>query len=141
MPILTSSDTALLRNDEYGKGYFGASRDGGRTHEGLDLILAVGDPVFASKSGRVTQVKDVKGYGKWVEIHHPDGLFSRYAHLSTQEVREGQWVSIHQVIGAAGKTGNAKSPKIMPHLHFEIRNNTKALDPSGGLLDPSITIR
>ena len=130
-----------LRNDEYGKGYFGASRNGDRVHQGVDLVLAVGDPVFAAKSGRVTVVQQEKGYGKWVEIHHPDGLVSRYAHLSAQEVREGQWVPIHQVIGAGGKTGNAQSPKIMPHLHFEIRDSAKALDPTGGLLDPSFALR
>ena len=131
----------LLRNDEYGKGYFGASRNGGRTHEGLDLVLSVGDPVFASKSGRVTAVQEGKGYGKWVELRHPGGLVTRYAHLSSQEVREGQWVKAGQVIGAGGKTGNAKSPKIMPHLHFEIRDQAKPLDPSSGLLDPAISVR
>jgi murein DD-endopeptidase MepM/ murein hydrolase activator NlpD len=76
-----------------------------------------------------------------VEIHHPDGTKTRYAHLSKIQPLAGDWVSVGQLVGLCGKTGNADDSKIMPHLHFEIRKNGHAVDPSAGQLDPSILVR
>ncbi len=129
-----------LRNDSYGKGAFGASRNHGRTHEGIDILAPVGEPVIASKSGRVQLARGSGGYGNYVEIRHPDGLKTRYAHLSTMLINEGEWVRQSQIIGASGKTGNAKNRHIAPHLHFEIRSQSAALNPSRGLLDPAIAL-
>lgn len=140
-PLKVVSNTAHLRNDSYGRGRFDASRNGRRTHEGIDLAAAIGEPVFSSKSGRVTWAGENKGYGKYVELLHPDGHRTRYAHLSVVRVREGAWVVKNQIIGASGKTGNADHASITPHLHFEIRNKQTAVNPTSGLLDPSITIQ
>ena len=141
-PVSVDADhRARIRSDGYGGGSFGAPRNGGRKHEGLDFLVAVGDSVMASKSGRVTfAVYDPKGYVQYVELSHPDGRRTRYAHLSQTHVREGDWVVRGQVIGLTGKTGNAKNLQILPHLHFEIRDTKKALDPAQGLLDPSIQL-
>ena len=139
-PVLSPSNNLTLRRDTYGKGYFGASRSGRRTHAGIDLTAAVGSPVIASKSGRVFFAGDDAGYGRYVEIHHPDGLLTRYAHLSEIRVKEGEWVYQDQVIGASGKTGNANQSSIIPHLHFEIRYQNQPLNPASGLLDPKIHI-
>ncbi len=138
---LTPTNGLTLRNDTFGKGYFGASRSGGRAHAGIDLIAVVGSPVTASKSGRVFFAGDDAGYGHYVEIHHPDGLSTRYAHLSEIRVREGEWLDQNQVIGASGKTGNANQPSIIPHLHFEIHYQNQPLNPTSGLLEPKIHLR
>ncbi len=143
-PLKAVSNTVRLRNDSYGSGRFGASRNGGRFHEGIDLVTAIGEPVFSSKSGRVTWVTlagENKGYGRYVELLHPDGYRTRYAHLSAIQVREGEWVVKNQMIGVSGKTGNADHASVTPHLHFEIRNKQTAVNPTNGLLDPSITIK
>ena len=140
-PVPVYSDRVLIRNDAFGKGVFGASRNGERTHQGLDLLVGVGNPILASKSGRVGFAGIGKGYGWYVELRHPDGRFSRYAHLGSITVSAGQWVSTGQRIGTAGKSGNADDPKIRPHVHFEIRENEKALDPLGGLMEPSLRVR
>lgn len=140
-PVSAAADGSVrLRNDDYGDGYFGASRNGGRRHEGIDFLAASGDPIYASKSGRVTHSAFEKGYGQYIELFHPDGLYTRYAHLSQLLLREGDWVKNGQVIGLAGKSGNARNAKILPHLHFEIRDNKQALDPTKGLLDPAIQL-
>lgn len=118
-----------LRNDVYGKGHFGASRNRGRHHEGIDFLAPIGTPIRASKSGRITRATEEKGYGKYLEILHPDGLRTRYAHLSSLKVKEGDWVHRDQLIGASGKSGNASNPRIKPHLHFEIRSKESALNP------------
>jgi len=138
-PLKTLTNSVSLRNDSYGGGRFGASRNGRRIHEGIDLAVPVGQPVFSSKSGRVTVAGENKGYGRYVELLHPDGYRTRYAHLSAIETREGEWVGKNQRIGFSGKTGNADNIRITPHLHFEIRNKQTAVNPKG-LLDPSITI-
>ena len=139
-PVPAFSSWVQIRNDPYGKGAFGASRNGGRVHQGLDLVTRAGYPVFAAKSGRVAFSGDAKGYGLSTDILHPDGLRSRYAHLSALDVQAGDWVVKEQIIGKSGKTGNAQNPHITPHLHFEIRNRETALNPTANLLDPSIVI-
>lgn len=140
-PSSISSDTMAIRSDRFGKGYFGATRNGGRIHAGIDLTMPVGSPVLAAKSGRVFFAGDDAGYGHYIELHHPDGLITRYAHLSEIQVHEGQWVTKGQGIGLSGRTGNAISPRITPHLHFEIRYKNHPLNPSQELLDPKIHLQ
>ena len=141
VPVRSDSNVVKLRNDTYGKGYFGSSRNGNRTHAGVDLVAALESPVFASKSGRVFFAGYDKGYGQYVEISHPDGLSTRYAHLTNTQVKEGEWVNQNQLIGTSGKSGNANDPRIIPHLHFEIRYKKYPLNPTKGFLDPRAIIQ
>ena len=138
-PVVVYSDRVMIRNDSIGKGRFGATRGsrGQRSHKGLDLLSAEGSPITASKCGRVLFAGIDKGYGWYIEILHPDGRTSRYAHLSRLLAAVGDWVSSGQRIGICGKSGNADEAKIQPHLHFEIRENDIAVDPLR-LLDPRI---
>lgn len=138
-PVRVDGSRIPLRNDSYGKGYFGASRNGGRKHKGIDILAPVGEAIVAPKSGRVTVAHHEKGYGNTIEIAHPDGRFTRYAHLKAIGVREGDWVNKDQAIGLCGKTGNAANPHILPHLHFEIRSSSEALNPSD-YLDPALVL-
>jgi murein DD-endopeptidase MepM/ murein hydrolase activator NlpD len=50
-----------------------------------------------------------------------------YGHLSQIFVAEGQDVQRGQAIGAVGCTGRCTGP----HLHFEVRINGNAVDPTG----------
>jgi murein DD-endopeptidase MepM/ murein hydrolase activator NlpD len=138
---MTEPGVAFIRYDAVGKGYFGASRSNNRTHKGIDLYSPLGQPVFASKSGRVAFAGIDKGYGNYVELSHPDGLLTRYAHLATMTTQTGDWLSKGQILGTIGKTGNADDPKVIPHLHFEIRYKNHALDPSDTLLDPTVIFK
>lgn len=119
----------LIRNDSMGEGHFAASRSNRRTHNGIDLRSEYGAPVYAAKSGRVTFAGVQGGYGNYIRLDHPDGMNSRYAHLTEMLVRPGQWVWRHQVIGTIGNTGNADHPAILPHLHFEIRRQENPANP------------
>jgi murein DD-endopeptidase MepM/ murein hydrolase activator NlpD len=121
----------IVRNDDYGDGYFGAKRSGGRTHNGIDYLADVGTPVFAAKSGVVEHARYKRGNGKYVAISHLWGYKTYYCHLSAYQVREGQRVSAGQVIGYVGKTGNAGRRGMQPHLHFEVHKGGQPLDPSG----------
>lgn len=119
----------VVRYDNRGKGFFGASRNGGRLHQGIDLLAEIGAPVFAARSGRVTSAKENKGMGKYVVIRHPNNIATIYGHLSEILARENCFVRQGEIIGRVGKTGNAGHPNIHPHLHFEVRNNGTPEDP------------
>ncbi|MCG3175984.1 MAG: hypothetical protein MOGMAGMI_00922 [Candidatus Omnitrophica bacterium] len=140
-PVPSLGAKIKLRNDGYGKGYFGASRGNGtRSHKGIDILAPIGTPIHASRSGRVTVAANEKGYGMYVELAHPNGQVTRYAHLRSITVRPGQWVPRGRQIGTCGKSGNADHPAIRAHLHYEIRHDGRAQNPSDSLLDPSIKI-
>jgi len=126
---LANATKLRIREDHLGKGYFGASRSGGRRHLGIDLLASQGDPVIAVRGG-IAQVGHHQGMGTFVKVMHPDGLQTIYGHLSETYLPGKTKVRQGQVIGAVGKSGNASHRSILPHLHFEIRNGKKALDPT-----------
>jgi len=76
------------------------------------------------------------GYGNMVEIDHGDGLATRYGHLSSILVEEGQQVEPGTLLGKLGSTGRSTGP----HLHYEVRVDGEPVDPvrflkaGGGLL-------
>lgn len=128
-PIEYKQDTIIIRHDSYGSGDFLAERNGARKHNGIDLQADIGTPVYAVRGARVIGARFHKGLGHYVELCHPEGYVSIYAHLSKIEVRENQSVRQGQKIGEVGKTGNAGYRGIIPHLHFELRHNDTPLDP------------
>ena len=75
-----------------------------------------------------------KGYGRLVEIAHPDGRRTLYAHLNERLCSRGDWVHQNRPIGKVGKSGNARAKAIKPHLHFEVLENGYPVDPMKGYL-------
>ena len=94
-------------------------------HTGLDMRGDTGEPVRVTANGTVTIAGVNGGYGKMVEVEHSNGLATRYAHLSSIDVRVGQRVKIGQIIGKIGSTGRSTGP----HLHYETRVDGDAVDP------------
>lgn len=105
------------------RGKFGIRR--GRRHQGVDLPLSTGAPIYATFDGRVRISKSVGGYGNLIVIRHENGLETFYGHLSKRNVEAGDWVSAGDVIGLGGSTGRSTGP----HLHFETRYKGYAFDP------------
>jgi len=132
---IDAGSAIYIRRDAYGSGEFGAHRNGGRRHKGIDLYTKTGSPVYAGKSGFAFIGYNKRGMGKFVLLKHPDGYSSIYGHLSKIEVQNGRWVRQADVIGRVGKTGNARPRAIKPHLHFEIRLQGMAVDPLAGHMD------
>ena len=108
---------------------FGYRRDpfNGRAamHSGIDFKGGIGSPIYAAAEGRVTFAGWRGGYGKAVEVTHPNGMMTRYAHLSRIDVRPGQLVAAGATLGGLGSTGRSTGP----HLHFEVRINDRAVNP------------
>lgn len=94
-------------------------------HGGIDLAAAEGTEIRAAQRGVVTFAGHRPGYGKTVEIRHPDGTLGRYAHSSRLHVRVGDRVDAGEGIADVGHTGSATGP----HLHFEVRRNGHPIDP------------
>lgn len=88
-----------------------------RAHRGVDYAAPTGTPVKAAGSGRVRFVGNKGGYGKVVEIDHPNEVRTLYGHLSrfARGLNRGDRVSQGEVIGYVGMTGLATGP----HLHYE----------------------
>lgn len=99
----------------------------GRMHKGIDIAGPVGTPVVAAADGVVvTAGWNSGGYGYLVEIQHPDGSLTLYAHNSRILVQVGQQVAQGQQISEMGSTGYSTGP----HCHFEVH-------PSGrGAVNP-----
>ena len=97
-----------------------------RNHNGVDIPLKEGEPIYATFDGRVRYSADSKsGYGQLVIIRHDNGLETYMGHLSKRTVKAGEWVTAGQVIGEGGSTGRSTGP----HLHFEARYYGQSFDP------------
>ncbi len=94
-------------------------------HTGIDLRDDYGAPVRATAGGRVVTAEWTGGYGRMVEIDHGNGIATRYGHLASISVRDGQSVEPGAVLGRIGSSGRATGP----HLHYEVRIDDEAVDP------------
>lgn len=109
---------------------WGTARSGGRKHEGIDIFAKRGTPVLSATQGIVVRVGIDDLGGKVVWIVGPNLSRHYYAHLNdyVDQIQEGDWVEVGEVIGYVGNTGNAKSTP--PHLHYGIYlNGQGAVNP------------
>lgn len=116
----------------YGSGHFawpvyGWLSQGYRyDHRALDIAAVVGTPVTAADRGVVLRAGwNDQGYGNFVIIDHKIDYLTLYAHLDRILVKEGDVVGQGQVLGTVGSTGNSTGP----HLHFEIRDFGRLINP------------
>ena len=99
-------------------------------HEGLDLIPGSVRQVTAAADGVVLDASYRNGYGNTVEITHPKGIRTLYAHLSKSLVGSGETVRKGQSIGIVGNTGLSTGV----HLHYEISVNGQKINPLVAML-------
>ncbi|MEB3211365.1 MAG: peptidoglycan DD-metalloendopeptidase family protein [Leptolyngbyaceae bacterium] len=96
----------------------------GRMHQGIDIAAPVGTPIYAAAPGVVEfSGWNSGGYGNMVDIRHPDGSKTRYAHNSRNLVRVGQRVAQGHQIAEMGSTGYSTGP----HVHFEIHHSERGV--------------
>lgn len=103
--------------------------DGMRWHPGLDIGILRSLTVRAAAPGVVERVGEPRGfvgYGRIVEVNLGNGYEALYAHLESWHVRVGEWVESGEPIGVAGCTGWCTGT----HLHFEVRERGKPIDPT-----------
>jgi len=106
---------------------FGDARGGGRTHEGLDIMVPKGAPIVSPTVAVVLSVGTGASSGNTVSTANPGGETFIYMHLDRiANLDKGDLIEAGDLIGYAGNTGNASGGAA--HLHFEIR--------LGGATDP-----
>ena len=101
----------------------GYSRD---WHPGIDIANDYGAPVYASASGYVERAGWYGGYGRYVRLNHDYGYETAYGHMSSIVVTSGEFVKKGQIIGYVGSSGYSTGP----HLHFEVLQYGKQVNPS-----------
>jgi murein DD-endopeptidase MepM/ murein hydrolase activator NlpD len=136
-PLQREGDPAVSRSDPTpatrlawpAPGAITSPFGGARHHPGIDIDGVTGDPVVAAGAGTVMLAGGApagySGYGNVVMIDHGNGIATLYAHLSRVDVAMGQAVAQGQQVGAIGATGLAFGD----HLHFEVREAGKPVDP------------
>ncbi|MBA3264190.1 MAG: peptidoglycan-binding protein [Thermoleophilaceae bacterium] len=111
--------------------HFGAPRENGRKHSGIDFPVAYGTLVEAAGVGTtVFAGYNSGGYGNLVVVQHRLGYTTWYAHLSRVTSWSGEHVEGGTRLGYVGSTGHSTGP----HLHFEVRLNNVPIDPLPYLL-------
>lgn len=85
-------------------------------HRGIDIGVSMGTPVYAAADGYVLSVSYSSVRGLFVLIKHGENLYTRYQHLNSNTVSEGQYVSRGQQVATSGNSGIGSGP----HLHFEV---------------------
>lgn len=102
--------------------YFGQTGSSYLNH-GIGIETMEGQPVSASRQGKVVFADYLAGYSYTVILDHGDGYFSVYGFNSKLAVSLGDTLAKGQTLALAGKKGN------VPLLYFEIRRYARAENP------------
>lgn len=94
-------------------------------HDGIDIAVDFGTPVYASGSGTVEISGINGGYGRYILINHGNGYKTSYAHMSALIAPSGKKVAKGEIIGLIGSSGYSTGP----HLHFEVTADGQNIDP------------
>jgi murein DD-endopeptidase MepM/ murein hydrolase activator NlpD len=147
-PIKLKNDGGIgIITQRYGQTAYSNRLYRGKPHNGLDIGVPIGTPVYAADDGIVMAADNNDKnswakyqYGKYVLIKHNNGLATLYGHLSQWIVSKGQTVSRGQLIGYSGNTGYSTGP----HLHFGVYWASsiilKTIPPAAGLVPVGVTI-
>ncbi|MGG1908910.1 M23 family metallopeptidase [Microbacterium sp. NRRL B-14842] len=117
VPALTTTGSAVAASDGYmvypasgniqskvGDGCLGNYR----AHDGIDISRNGGTPILAAYDGVIKSRTSNGGYGNYVDVQHPGGYVTRYAHMAASGwYAPGTKVLRGQQIGVVGNTGNS----------------------------------
>ncbi len=97
-----------------------------RMHTGVDISGPVGEPIYSTGNGKVTEIGfDFFGYGNYIIIDHGFGYKTRYAHLKSSLITMGRSVKRGEQIAIMGNTGRSKGP----HIHYEVIYRNRPVNP------------
>ncbi len=96
-----------------------------KKHHGVDFSVPQGTAVLSTYYGVVLSSMYERGYGNTIVIHNDGDFRTKFGHLMSLFVREGDLVKPGQLIGLSGNTGHSTGP----HLHYEVIIEGKKIDP------------
>ena len=103
------------------------------THNGTDFEAPYGTEVRCTEDGTVTGVTKDALLGICVTVLHENGTVTRYYGLNEGlNVQPGDVIERGTVLGAVGDTNEAES-SLASHLHFEVLQNDRFIDPESYL--------
>ncbi len=102
-----------------------------RRHYGYDFAARRGTPIRATADGTVIFAGNNGSFGKTIKVDHGNGFVTIYGHCDKILVEKNQQIRRDDVIGNVGNTGRSTGN----HLHYEIRQNGRAVSPSRYLLE------
>ena len=112
--------------------YFGKQK-GGRKNDGINIISVKGNPVRAAMGGKVIyRGNELLAWGNLIILKHKNNWTTAYAHLDKLLVKKGELIKTGDIIASVGATGNVDKSQ----LHFQVRKNSKPLDPIKYLKKP-----
>jgi len=127
-PIVTRVSLTIPLQGVLGQGYHAF-------HRAIDILAPIGTEIRPIAKGKVIEVSLGRiGWGNTVVVEHEMGLKSRYAHMREIKVIEGEVIEEDYVLGTVGMTGWTTGP----HLHLEIYQNGKTIDPQSVLPEFSL---
>jgi murein DD-endopeptidase MepM/ murein hydrolase activator NlpD len=108
-------------------------------HLGVDYAAPRGTPVVASGDGVVSYAGWKRGFGKIVEIRHPNGFVTSYGHLSrfARGITRGKVVKQKDLIGYVGNTGASTGP----HLDYRVKADGRFVNPLRMVAPPTDPVR
>jgi beta-lactamase regulating signal transducer with metallopeptidase domain len=95
-------------------------------HKGMDIAAPRGTNIYASEDGIVIMADSLKGHGNKIVLQHANGFTTHYSHLFKIIISNDNKHVKGTIIGLVGSTGLSTAP----HLHFEIRKDGEAVDPT-----------
>ena len=101
-------------------------------HKAIDFLAGDDLNVFSISSGVVSNIYNNYLEGNVIEITHSNGLVSVYKSLGETVVKVGDNVTTGQLLGVAG-ISMAEEQNTGAHLHFELYENGKKIDPANYL--------
>lgn len=96
-----------------------------KAHKGTDWATPVGTPVYAPADGFIVEAR--KGHpsaGNYIEMRSGRRYVTRYLHMDSLKVKDGQQIRKGDLLGTTGNTGLSTGP----HLHYELYINGRAVD-------------
>jgi murein DD-endopeptidase MepM/ murein hydrolase activator NlpD len=127
----------------FGDLHDGEGRPRGRAHTGVDVWGNPGDTVLAAADAEVIRVaEEPTGLssatcGKYVVLEHAlaNALIApqtKYCHLATVTVKQGDHIKRGETIGTIGTTGWRRVPTTttgFEHVHWELVSDRSLVDP------------
>ncbi len=113
-------------------GYISRGFEPDKGHFGIDFAVPIGQPVHAALGGLVIFADYTTEWGYTLILKHGGGFITVYKHCSRLLKKERDYAEQGEIIALSGNTGTRTSG---PHLHFEIWENGKPLNPEKFLIE------
>lgn len=101
--------------------------DANTKHFGIDIAASPNESVLATLDGTVILATYTAETGYLIQVQHGQNLVSVYKNCGSLLRKVGDVVKAGEAIALVGKAGEKTGG---PHLHFELWNRGRALDPS-----------